>query len=84
MKEQLHVEIMVNTIVNQSNEHTDELVQEVIGKDGLSMTVDIASSENGIHGYFGKLFVLELSHIVDQNSCRKMRKHLSLLCFLLI
>ena len=46
VKEQLHVEIMVNTIVNQSNEHTDELVQEVIGKDGLSMTVDIASSDH--------------------------------------
>ena len=67
---------MGHNIINQSNEHTNELVQEVIGKDGLSMTVDIASSENGIHGYFGKLFVLELSHIVDQDSYRKMRKHL--------
>ena len=57
--------------MNQSNEHTNELVQEVIGKDGLSMTVDIASSENGIHGYFGKLFMLELSHIIDQDSYKK-------------
>ena len=64
--------------MNQSNEHTNELVQEVIGKDGLSMTVDIASSENGIHGYFGKLFMLELSHIVDQDSYKKMKKHLFL------
>ena len=54
--------------MNQSNEHTNELVQEVIGKDGLSMTVDIASSENGIHGYFGKLFMLKLSHVVHHYS----------------
>ena len=74
VKQQLLLEL-TTTIINQSKKHTNEFVQEVIGEDSLSMTVDIACSENGVHGYFCKLFVLELSHIVDQNSYKKMRKH---------